>query len=75
MKRTFLAGFVLLDLQFYVYVLQIVVSPFVFFLLVIVLAVLRFTNSDYPFGIFKLFLISDGQQFHQYQLSLSPQHK
>jgi len=31
MKRTFLAGFVLLDLQFYVYVLQIVVSPFVYF--------------------------------------------
>ena len=37
-------------------VLQIVVCPFVLFLLVIVLSVLRSTNSDYPFGIFKLFL-------------------
>ena len=24
-------------------------------------------DSDYPFGIFKLFLNSDVQQFHQYQ--------
>jgi len=33
------------------------VCPFVLFLLVIVLSVLlRFTHSDYPFGIFKLFL-------------------
>jgi hypothetical protein len=31
MKRTFLAGFVLPDLQFYMYALQIVVSPFVYF--------------------------------------------
>ena len=38
------------------YVLQIVVCPFV--LLVIVLSVLQFTDSDCPFGIFKLFLIS-----------------
>jgi len=38
---------VLLDLQFYVYVLQIVVCPFVLFLLAIVLFVLRFTDSDY----------------------------
>ena len=29
---------------------------FVLFLLVIVLSVLRFTASDYPFGIFKFFL-------------------
>jgi hypothetical protein len=37
--------------------LLIVVCPFVLFLLVIVLSVLlRFTESDYPFGIFKLFL-------------------
>jgi hypothetical protein len=35
----------------------IVVCPFVLFLLVIVLSVLRFTNSDCPFGIFKLFLL------------------
>ena len=53
----FLVGFVLLDLQFYVYVLQIVACPFVRFLMAIVLSVpLRFTDSDYPFGIFKLFL-------------------
>jgi len=38
------------------YVLLIVVCPFVFFLLVIVLSVrLRFKDSDYPFSIFKLF--------------------
>jgi len=38
------------------YVLYIVVCPFVLFLLAIVLSVfLRFTDSDYPFGIFKLF--------------------
>jgi len=35
----------------------IVVCPFVLFLLAIVLSVfLRFTDSDYPFVIFKLFL-------------------
>jgi hypothetical protein len=40
-----------------VYVLQIVVCPFVLFLLAIVLSVLlRYTDSDYPFGIFKLFI-------------------
>ena len=39
------------------YVLQIVVCPFVLFLLAIVLYVfLRFTDSDWPFSIFKLFL-------------------
>ena len=38
-------------------VLKIVVFPFVYFLLAIVLYVLlRYTDSDYPFGIFKLFL-------------------
>ena len=53
----FLVGFMLLDLQFYVYVLQIVVCPFLLFLFAIVLSVLlRYTDSDYPFGIFKLFL-------------------
>ena len=46
-----------LDLQFYVYVLQIDVCPLVLFLLAIVLSVLfRFMESDYPFGILKLFL-------------------
>jgi hypothetical protein len=41
-----------------VYVLQIVVSPFIFYFQVaIVLSVLlRYTDYDYPFGIFKLFL-------------------
>ena len=37
-------------------VLKIVVCPFVLFLLSIVLSVLRFTASDNPIGIFKLFL-------------------
>ena len=49
-----LVGFVLLDLQFSVQCL--VDRCFVLFLFVIVLSVLRFTVSDYPFGIFKLFL-------------------
>ena len=31
--------------------------PLSFFFLAIVLSVLRFTDSDYPFGIFKLFLL------------------
>jgi hypothetical protein len=40
------------------YVLLIVACPFVPFLLAIVLSVLlQFTDSDYPFGIFKLFLV------------------
>jgi hypothetical protein len=39
------------------YVLQIVVCPFVFFLSAIVFSVLlRYTDSVSPFGIFKLFL-------------------
>ena len=49
-------GFVLLDLEFYMYVLSIVVCPFVLFLLAIVLsALLRYTVCDCPYGIFKLF--------------------
>ena len=37
-------------------ILNIIVCPFVLFLLTIVLSVfLRFTDSDYPFGICKLF--------------------
>ena len=44
------------SLVFYV-VFCSVICPFVLFLLAIVLSVLlRFTDSDYPFGIFKLFL-------------------
>ena len=51
-----LVGFVLRDLLFYMNVLSIDVCPFVLFLLVIVLSVLlRYTVSDCPFGIFKLF--------------------
>ena len=43
-----LVGFMLLDLWFYMYVLQIVVCPFVLFLSAIVLSVLlRYTDSDY----------------------------
>ena len=65
----FLVGFVLLDLQFCVYVLQIVVCPFVIFPLAIVLSViLQFTDYDYPFGIFKLFLcllLGNGQRYNQ----------
>ena len=39
------------------YLFQIVVCPFVLFLLAIVLYVfLRYKDSEYPFGIFKLFL-------------------
>jgi hypothetical protein len=42
-----LGFFVLLDLSFYMYVSSIVVCPFVFFLLAIVLSVLlRYTASD-----------------------------
>jgi hypothetical protein len=39
--------------------LQICRSSFVLFLLAIVLSVLRFTASEYPFGIFKLFFPRD----------------
>ena len=43
----------------YMYVLQIVVCPFVIFFLAIVLSVLLpYTDSDCPFGIFELFLLS-----------------
>jgi hypothetical protein len=38
------------------YVLLIVVCSFVLFLLAIVFVVLRYTDSDCPFGIFKLIL-------------------
>jgi hypothetical protein len=52
----FLVGFVLLGLLFLCNVLLIVVYPFVLFLLAIALSVIRrLVNSDYPFGIFKLF--------------------
>ena len=70
----FKAEFVLLDLLFYMYVLLIVVCPFVPFLLAIVLSVLlRYTDSDCPFGIFKLFFIgdsNDGERKHKPGTSL-----
>jgi hypothetical protein len=56
-----ITGFVLLDLSFYMYALYIVVCPYVLFLFAIVLSVLlRCTDYDYPFGIFKLFLLNRG---------------
>jgi hypothetical protein len=55
----FLEWFVLLDLKFYVYALLIVVCSLVLLLLVIVLSVLlRCRDSNYPFGIFKVFLVT-----------------
>jgi len=39
-------------------VLQFVVCPLYFFLLTIMLYILPFTDSDYSFGIFQLFLLS-----------------
>ena len=66
----FLVGFVLFDLQFYMYVLSIVVCPFVLFLLAIVLSVLRYTVSDCPFGFFKLYLEVVAQLSHSLQSNL-----
>ena len=64
----FLVGFVLLDHQFYMYVLLIVVCPFVLFLLAIVLCVLlRYTDSDCAFGISKLFLNSTTMRYRKHQ--------
>ena len=52
--------FVFLEIYFLCSVLYIVVCPFVLFHLTIVVSDLfRFTDSDYPFGIFKLFLINE----------------
>jgi len=49
------------------YVLSMVVCPFVLFLLTIVLSVLlRYTVSDCPFGIFKLFLVISSAPFDKY---------
>ena len=50
---------VLFDLLFYMYVLLIFVCPFVLFLLAIFLSVLlRCTDSDYPFAIFHMIIVS-----------------
>ena len=58
----FLVGFVLLDFYIDVYVLYFIVCSFVLFLSANVLSVLRYTDSDYPFGIFKLFSLQPGMQ-------------
>ena len=54
---------------------DIVVRPFVLFLLTILLSVLfRYTDSDYPFGIFKLFLQQMGKsnsRLRNYKLRMS----
>jgi hypothetical protein len=51
-----------LIISFLCNVLQIDVCSFVLFLLAIELSVLlRFTDSDYPFGILKLFLYCNGE--------------
>ena len=48
-------------------VIKIVVCPFVVFVLTIVLSVLlRYTDYDYPFGIFKLFLLRTYPSFVPY---------
>jgi hypothetical protein len=58
-----------LDLDFFnllCNVLQTIVCPFVPFLLTIVLAGLfRFTNSGYPFVIFKLFFVPNSVLYPQ----------
>jgi hypothetical protein len=47
--------------KFYMYAWSIVVCSFVLFLLAIVLSVLlRYTDSDFPFGIFKLVFLCKG---------------
>jgi len=44
--------------------LEIIVSSFVLILVFVLLSVyLRFTSSDYPFGIFKLFLVESRTLF------------
>ena len=58
----FLVGFALLDFYIDVYLLYFVVYSFVLFLSAIVLSVLRYTDSDYPSGIFKHFLLQPGMQ-------------
>ena len=54
--RYVFSGFCVTRSLVYMYVLSIIVCPFVLFLLAIVLsALLRYTVSDCPFSIFKLF--------------------
>jgi hypothetical protein len=51
------------------FVLCIIVCPFVFFLLAIVLSVLRFTAADYLFGIFKIFFFFSAKTIYQSTLA------
>ena len=54
----FLVGFVLLDLVSCVVFCRLLLFLVSFFYLIIVLSVLiRMTDSDYPFGVFKLFFV------------------
>jgi len=57
--RQFLVGFMLLNQIVYVYVWWIIVCPWPFFFAIVLSLLIRFTDSDYPFGIFKLFLWGD----------------
>ena len=50
------------SLVLYVCFVDRCLSSCTFFLLTIVLSVLRYTDSDYSFGIFKLFLYIDNMQ-------------
>ena len=63
MHPRFLVRFVLLDLELFV-LCCVIGSHFVF-----VLAVLRFSASDYPFGIFKLVFI-ENQQYNSIQFNI-----
>ena len=64
-RHRFLVGFVLLDLQVYVDVLQVVVCPIVLFAMVLSV-LLRSTDSGYPFGIFTLFLRQCGISYFSF---------
>ena len=52
--RLFLVGSYLPILSVLYSVVCIIVSPFVIYFLAIALCICRFTDCDYPFGIFKL---------------------
>ena len=54
--------------------LQIVVCPFVLFLLAIALSVLRYTDSDYTFGFFKLFISNFYTNIYKITLQRNDNH-
>ena len=67
-----LSRFVVLILQFYVNLLQIIIYPLVLFPLAIVLSVLlRYTDSDNPVAIFKLFLTDNNVDTYRIQFARS----